>query len=85
LGLFFIGTEELHGQMLAESFWGTFTLRFSVATGVGLICAWLWLGLNYGLLKSGVVQHINLRKTALLLMAGAIGGTLVGTLFFCLS
>lgn len=85
LGLFYIGSEEQHAELLEQYFWGTLVLRFVFVSAVGLVGAALWWGVNWVLLKSGLVQRINLRKTALLLIAGAIGGALAGALFFCLS
>ena len=85
LGLFYIGTKEQHAELLKQHFWGTLGLRFVFVSVVGLFGAALWWGVNWGLLKSGLVQDINLRKTALLIVAGVLSGSLVGALIFCLA
>jgi hypothetical protein len=85
LGLFYLGTEEQHAELLAQHFWGTLGLRFVFVGAVGLVGAALWWGVNWALLKSGLVPNINLRKTALLAIAGVMSGSLVGALIFCLS
>jgi hypothetical protein len=85
LAQFYLGSQEQHDEVMAQHFWGELSLRFVFCSVVGLVGAGLWVGLSYGLLKSGFVQHINLRQTTLLPIAGAISGALVGALIFCLS
>jgi len=85
LGILFLGFQEQHAEMLEQHFWGTLLLRFIFASVVGLMGAALWWGVNWGLLKSGLVPNINLRKTALLVVAGVLSGALAGALFFCMS
>ena len=84
VGLFFMGSKEQHDQMIIQHSWGTLGLRFAFASAVGLVGAGFWWGVNYGLLKSGLVQYINLRETALLVVVGVLSGSLVGALIFCL-
>ncbi|MGI4867663.1 MAG: hypothetical protein ACRYFZ_27340 [Janthinobacterium lividum] len=84
LAQFYLGTQEQHDQAMAQHFWQELNLRFAFCNVIGLGGAGLWWGLNYGLLKSGFVQNINLRKMALLLIGGVVSGSLVGALLFCL-
>jgi hypothetical protein len=84
LAQFYLGSQEQHDEAMVQHFWGELNLHFVFYSAVGLVGAGLWWSVNYGLVKSGLVQHVNLRQTALLLMAGAIGGALVGALLFCL-
>ena len=85
LAQFYLGSQEQHDQVMAQHFWQELNLRFIVCSLVGLVGAGLWWGLNYGLLKSGLVPGINLRKTALLAVVGVMSGSLVGALIFCFS
>ena len=85
LGLFYLGSEEQHAEAMAQHFWGMLGLRFIFASAGGLVGAALWWGVNWGLLKSGLVPNIKLRKTALLAVVGVMSGSLVGALIFCLS
>lgn len=84
LSLFYLGSQEQHYEAMAQNFWGELSLRFFFNGIVGLVGAGLWWSVNYGLVKSGLVQRVNLRQTALLIMAGAVSGALVGSLLFCL-
>ncbi|MGI4735272.1 MAG: hypothetical protein ACRYG7_08850 [Janthinobacterium lividum] len=83
LSQFFIGSQEQHKQLTEQYFWNTLGLRFTFFSFVGLVGVGLWWGVNYGLLKSGLVPGINLQKTALVLTIGAVSGSLVGALVFC--
>jgi hypothetical protein len=85
LSLFYLGSQEQHDEAMAQHFWGELSLRFVFYSIIGLVGAGLWWGANYGLVKSGLVQHVNLRQTALLLTIGAVSGALAGALLFCLS
>jgi hypothetical protein len=85
LAQFYLGSQEQHDEAMARHFWGELNLRFVFYSVVGLVGAGLWWSVNYGLLKSGLVQHINLRQTVLLLTVGVMGGALIGALVFCLS
>jgi hypothetical protein len=84
LAQFSFGSQEQHEGTMARQFWGELSLRFVFWSVVGLVGAGLWWSVNYGLVKSGLARHVNLRQTAWLLMAGAVGGASVGALLFCL-
>ncbi len=85
LAQFYLGSQQQHDAAMARHFWGELSLRFIFYSAVGLVGAGLWWSVNYGLVKSGLVRYVNLRQTALLLTAGAVGGALAGALLFCLS
>lgn len=80
-----LGSKEDHDRLIAQHFWQELNLRFIFCSGTGLLGAGLWWGLNYGLLKSGLVPNINLRKIALLAIIAVLSGSLAGALLFCLA
>jgi hypothetical protein len=84
LAQFYLSSQEQHEEAMARHFWGELSLRFVFYSVVGLVGAGLWWSVNYGLLKSGLIEHLNLRQTALQLIVGALGGALAGALLFCL-
>jgi len=83
LGLFFIGTKEDHDQMITQHLGQTLVLRMAFTSSIGLVGAGLWWGVNAALLKGGLVRHVNLRRTAWLLVGGILAGSLAGALLFC--
>lgn len=84
LAQFYLGSKENHDQAMAQHFWEELNLRFILCSIVGLVGAALWLGVNWLLRKAKFVEEIKLRQTACLLVAGAVSGSLIGAIVFCL-
>ena len=84
LSLFYLGSFEEHALLIQEHLASTFVLRFCGFTILGFVGTGIWWAVNVALLKLGLIQGIELSKTAAVLAAGPVCGSFVGTTVFCL-
>lgn len=80
---FFLGTHEQKAQLLQQALWTGFGWRFYGFAVLGLIGAAIWWTVNLILLMTQLVKSIKLVRTALILAAGPLIGSFIGTLIFC--
>jgi hypothetical protein len=85
LSLFYLGSFEEHALLMQEHLASTFALRFCAFALLGLVGAASWWAANVILLRFRFIQNVKLGKTAAVLAAGPVCGSLVGTLVFCLA
>jgi hypothetical protein len=85
LSLFYLGSQEQHDEAMAQHFWQQLSLRIIFYSVVGQVGAAFWWGVNWLLQKIGFVKGVNLRRTAYLLVASVIIGSVIGALAFCLA
>jgi hypothetical protein len=84
LSLFYLGSFEEHALLMQEHLASTFALRFCAFAFLSLVGAASWWAVNVVLLRLRFIQDIKLGKTAAVLAAGPVCGSLVGALIFCL-
>ena len=82
-GLFYIGSQEQHQDLLRQYLWWTLALRFAFASGVGLVGVGFWWLVVKALTWRKARGSFNLRKTAWLLVASVLTNAFVSALLFC--